>query len=257
MKPTSVINVIAGAVAAAAVAGGLALAYFQPNLVKEPVDTRAEASVQLGKFCSGTFIKDPITSDGEQTTVLTARHCTKGMITPSEGIGQVIKISNESGISQDFKVVLVSEESDLALLQPVIDDWTDARIVTADVVREEIEYKFGTPVSSVGYPGGTGKTFTTGHLGYVEEVPVFGLVSKTKRFQKSTTMSIGGSSGQGLFVYDDGYKLMGVLTGGMGAFVNFYTPMDEVQSFLNTADEVYSVNNANKEVSEAVEDIVE
>lgn len=203
----------------------------------EYVDTKVEASVQLGKFCSGTFIEDPIVSDGIQPTVLTARHCTSGMRTPAAGIGQVITISNESGINQDFEVVLVSEESDVAILQPVDKNWSDERIVTADVVTEEVTYKFGEKVWAVGYPGGTGKTMTDGYLGYLEEVPAFGAVSISKLFQKATVLSIGGSSGQGMYVLEDGdYRLMGVLTGGLGPFASYYTPLGELQEFLLNAE---------------------
>lgn len=75
-------------------------------------------------------------------------------------------------------------------------------------------------------------TIAIGVFGYLFQLPAFSSVSKEYYYQLTTVTVAGGSSGSGLFkLTDNGYELIGVLTGGR-EFISAYTPIDEIRSFL-------------------------
>lgn len=215
-------------------------------LTNEPADKMtlqdaAKASVQIGKYCSGTVIEDPDLSDGEQVTIISAQHCLDG----TQGVGTVLEINipnivgNEYVSDKTVKAIVtsVSDKSDLILIQ-ILDAEEGRNLPKAKVYGGTPQ--FGDEVVALGYPFGGLRTMTTGVLGYVENLMyVFKtscvFPSESCRYQKATPGVAPGSSGGGLFKETDyGYQLIGVLTGGnpRAGFVNYYTPIDEIREFL-------------------------
>lgn len=202
------------------------------------------ATVALKGACSGTFIEDPIKDDGIQPTIISAKHCTRGF--GKNGYGQVFEIQQDAypntagaydfSTSMKFKVVAISSESDLILLQPEGDYIPDNRVTPIKIW--EGTPKFGQTVIGVSYPALTGKLLEDCRLSYVEKEEAFGMVSQSSYFQKTGCDALGGSSGSGLFATNEvtgKYELMGVLTGGMAGIFTWYTPLMEVRKFLDEA----------------------
>lgn len=194
--------------------------------LNKPVDIKKSAStvVQLtedGKgFCSGTLIDDPDLRDGNQKTVLTAKHCVKE-------VGQVIKVPY-LGSYYDFVVKSMSEDSDLAILQ------TDS-MFRAPSAKISTSAHYQEKAWAIGYPLGSSQTISEGFLGAIDTQVGFQDVSRSTAFQRATVMIAPGSSGGGLFQIEDGeYRLMGVATGinMKYFFVTYWTPLEEIQDYL-------------------------
>lgn len=234
------VNTVLAGVAAFGLAS-FGAANLMPEQNVTSMQDMVNSSVQIGKYCSGTVIQDPDLSDGEQVTVISAHHC----LDSDQGVGTILEVNvpnivgNEYVSDKTIKVIVtdVSEKSDLILMQVL--DATEGR----DLPKIDI-YKglpqFGDDVVSVGYPLGGVRTMTTGILGYIESLMyvyktscVF--PSESCRYQKATPGIAPGSSGGGLFKWtDNGYELIGVLTGAdmRVTFADFYTPVDEIREFL-------------------------
>lgn len=241
--------------------GAIGLAFGMSFLIRDAegadfkkMQTQAfEPSVQIGKFCSGTIIysdRDKKTGD-VSTAILSAKHCFKRSY--SSGDRVIVNVANYdetlrkvSETSYLAELEGSSYKSDLSLLT-LLDK--DKIFPTATVAPEgtEKEVKFADEVVSVSFPMGMSKTFTMGHLGYIENLDgVFSDLSDSDQFYRSTPAVDGGSSGSGLFRQNakGDYELIGVLTGSATAndFVNLYTPLDEINEYLKTAKKVYEVN---------------
>jgi len=203
----------------------LGTSIYLNHFKSEPDLKRASSvSVQLTDgtrgFCSGTLIDDPDLSDGNQKTILTAKHCV-------DDVGQVIKVPY-MGSYYDFVVKKISEESDLAILQ------TDS-MFGAPSVKISTEAHFEEKAWAIGYPMGDSKTITEGFLGAIEVQAGFSSVSKSMTFQRATVLIAPGNSGGGLFQIEDGeYRLVGVATGinSKYFFMTYYSPLEEVKEFL-------------------------
>jgi len=215
----------------------------------------------LDGACSGTYIADPITSDGIQPTIISAKHCTKGM--GDLGYGQEFVIRQDA-FSEDgrhdfnegvpYKVVVIDPDADLILLQPVSEDVT---YQTVPVWSGKTE--FGQNVVGVSYPALSGKTLEDCRLSYVEKEDAFNIVSKSSFFQKTSCDAFGGSSGSGLFIFNEEtgeYNLMGVLTGGIGGVMTWYTPLTEIKGFLGRAEELFETQKKENAASLSILDQV-
>lgn len=234
-------NILTSFVISLGIVGAAGIAYNDPfQEAPPPLSEVYQSSVQIGDFCSGTVINDPDMTDGIQTTILTAKHCVNK-------VGDIITITIPDYIQDrvasktdyKFTVVSISSESDLAILQMEVQD--SFKIAPAVIYGGIVE--FGDKVVSVSFPAGTSKTITEGYLGYIENVPPFGDVSKSEDFRRSSTMVTGGSSGGSLYRVVE-YKgrtivaLVGVLTGGMGSakWITYWTPLEEIQSYISSVD---------------------
>jgi S1-C subfamily serine protease len=200
------------------------------------------SSVQIGKYCSGTVIQDPDMSDGEQTTILSAKHC----LEDGQTVGSVIEVNIPRVVGNVYmgdikmKVIVkdVSKKSDLILLQ-AMKQGEGLDLPKVSVYNGLPQY--GQDVWAVGYPAGELRTVTDGLLGLIQKIYYVGTTtcvfdSISCDYQKSTAPIYPGSSGGGLFILsDDGYELIGVLTGMdiRMSFAAFYTPLPEIQEFLN------------------------
>jgi len=204
------------------------------------VDQVRTPSVRLDAFCSGTIIssKRDDKTGKVATYVLTAKHCVKD----SEKDTIPIAKDKYNGLDKAGKTVYdstvfgTSYKSDLAILK-LRDDQTFFDKV-AKVAEKDINLQFGQAVVVEGYPVGMSMTETEGKLGYKEEQPAFSDISQSKIFYRATPDIVGGSSGSGMFTFDNGeYKLIGVVTGGYqhGTFVNYFTPVEEIRDYLATA----------------------
>ena len=204
-----------------------------------PIDTAIASTVQLEDYCSGTIINDPNLSDGEQFTVITAKHC----LAKDQKIGTVLSVNIAEDIDNKFtkmkeiKVIVkdISLVSDLILLQG-FKQGEGLELPKANIYKGDV--KIGDEVLSVSYPFGLSKLITNGYLGYLFTFPAFKDVSKDFLYQLSTTQAAGGSSGSGLFkAGNNEYELIGVLTGGI-AYITAYTPLEEIREFLNSQKKV-------------------
>jgi len=105
----------------AAAFAGVGYGFYINQLVT--IDTAIASTVQLEDYCSGTIINDPNLSDGEQFTVITAKHC----LAKDQKIGTVLSVNVAEDIDNKFtkmkeiKVIVkdISPISDLILLQGV------------------------------------------------------------------------------------------------------------------------------------------
>lgn len=234
---------IFGGVAGLALVGIFgAWTYSIPTSHVTTMQDMVDASVQIGKYCSGTVINDPDLSDGEQMTVITAKHC----LDANQGVGSILEVNvpkivgNEYTGDTTIKVIVkdVSEKSDLIRLEAV-KKGEGLDIPKVDIYKGNP--KFGDDVVAMGYPLGLNKTMTKGVLGYTESLMwVFKTTcvfpSESCLYQKATPGIAPGSSGGGLFEEtDDGYQLVGVLTGAdmRVTFSDFYTPVNEIREFLD------------------------
>lgn len=223
-------------------AGGLFLvAVLATNAKADPlVDQVRTPVVRLDAFCSGTIIssKRDDKTGKVATYVLTAKHCVK------DNEKDTIPIAKDkyNGLDKAGKTIYdatvygTSYKSDLALLK-LRDDQTFFDKV-AKVADKDINLQFGQAVVVDGYPLGLSMTETEGKLGYKEEQPAFSDISQSKMFYRASPDIVGGSSGSGLFTFDNGeYKLIGVVTGGYqrATYINYFTPIDEIRDYLATA----------------------
>jgi len=239
-----------GASVAGGIIGGvLALALGAYAILGPQLDTKFESpmvnsSIQISDFCSGTFIQDPIPYDGLQPTIITAKHCIPTMSPVGEG--KIIPIPFPVYVADrtarvdevDFVVTDVSDDSDLAILQYYGEDGPEILkkhgVMTATVYPGNVT--FGDRVFALAFPYGWSKTVTEGVLGFIEIVEPFKTLSKSGEFRRSTTQTARGSSGGGLFYRtDEGVDyLVGVLTGGAGEFVTYWTPLEELRRYVKT-----------------------
>lgn len=212
------------------------------SFIFSPKDTSFEdainASVQIDKYCSGTVIPDPNLKDGTQFTVLTAKHC----LDKGQTIGSIITVNIPQTLGNDLtgdlsvKTIVydVSEESDVILLQGMSPE-KDPKIKPIEVYGGLPAY--GSSVLSISFPRGLYKVITGGYLGQIVTSHwESGVLSKSGRWQESTTLTEGGSSGSALLVEtDSGYQLVGTLTWGFrgSPLPGFYTPVDEIRAFLD------------------------
>lgn len=199
--------------------------------IKGSPDIKKSAStvVQLTEggrgFCSGTLIDDPDLRDGNQKTVLTAKHCVKE-------VGQVIKIPY-LGSYYDFVVKSMSEDSDLAILQ------TDS-MFGAPSAKISMSAHYREKAWAIGYPLGLSQVISEGYLGAIDVQDGFKDVSKSGAFQRASVLIAPGSSGGALFqLVDNEYQLIGVATGinMKYFFVTYWTPIEEINSFLKEFSE--------------------
>jgi S1-C subfamily serine protease len=136
----------------------------------------------------------------------------------------------------------MSYKSDLALLK--LDD-KETVFVPATVASKDITLEFGQDIWSVSYPLGFSKTLTVGALGYVENIPSLSSLSSSSEYYRSTPDVAPGSSGSALFAKEAGkFVVIGTLTAQFNGFpfVNLYTPIEEIQEYLDTAKRSYEVN---------------
>lgn len=225
----------------AVLALGAVCAFGAASYLNRP-DTSFEdvinASVQIDKYCSGTVIPDPNLKDGNQFTVLTAKHC----LDKDQTIGSIITVNIPQLLGNDLtgdlavKTIVydVSKDSDVILLQGMSPD-KDPQIKPVEIYGGLPAY--GSSVLSISFPRGLYKVITSGYLGQIVTSHWESKeLSESGRWQESTTLTEGGSSGSGLFVEtDSGYQLVGTLTWGFrgSPLPGFYTPVDEVRTFLN------------------------
>lgn len=188
--------------------------------IKKSASTVVQLTEDGKGFCSGTLIDDPDLRDGNQKTILTAKHCVKE-------VGQVIKVPY-LGSYYDFVVKSMSEDSDLAILQ------TDS-MFAAPSAKISTSAHYLEKAWAIGYPLGFSQTISEGFLGAIDTQVGFQDVSRSTAFQRATVMIAPGSSGGGLFQIEDGeYRLMGVATGinMRYFFVTYWTPLEEIQDYL-------------------------
>lgn len=207
--------------------------YQQYNEPQDDMSKIIAATVQIENYCSGTIINDPDLSDGEQFTVITAKHC----LDEGKGIGTILTVNIAEDISNKFTkmrgiktmVTNISEFSDIFTLQ-ALKAGEGLELPKINIYNGTVS--IGDRAVSVSYPHALSKLITDGYLGYLFQLPAFSSVSKEYYYQLTTVTVAGGSSGSGLFkLTDNGYELIGVLTGGR-EFISAYTPIDEIRSFL-------------------------
>lgn len=195
-------------------------------------------SVQLGNYCSGQIIhsKRNEKTGKVSTVVLTAKHCVKD--------GELVSINKAVYNEQNRKIAVKSYlatllgksfKSDLALLK-LRDEETFFDDV-AKVAPAKTPLRFGQDVYVVAYPLGLSMTLTAGKLGYVED-GLFDNLSNSKQFYRATPDVMPGSSGSAMFtLVDNSYQIIGITTGMVGGitFMNFFTPVEEINEYLDTA----------------------
>jgi len=209
--------------------------YQQYNEPQDDMSKIIAATVQIENYCSGTIINDPDLSDGEQFTVITAKHC----LGEGKGVGTILTVNIAEDVANEFVkmkaiktiVTSVSEFSDLVLLQGM-KEGEGLDIPKINIYNGSV--RIGDKAYSVSYPHSFSKLITEGYLGYLLELPPFASVSKEYLYQLTTVNVAKGSSGSGLFkATDTGYEMIGVLTGDF-SFISAYTPVEEVRSFLKS-----------------------
>lgn len=188
--------------------------------IKDPASTVVQLTDGDKGFCSGTLIDDPDLSDGNQKTILTAKHCV-------DEVGQVIKVPYSESY-YDFVVKSISEDSDLAILQAdSMFEAPSAKISTSSYYQER--------AWAIGYPLGLSQTISEGFLGAIDTQEGAKDVSRSTAFQRATVMIAPGSSGGGLFQIEGGeHRLMGIATGTNMKyfFITYWTPLEEIQDYL-------------------------
>lgn len=211
------------------------------NAKADPLVDQVRAPVvRLDAYCSGTIIssKRDDKTGKVATYVLTAKHCVKdddkSMVPIAKDQYDGIK-KNGKSIS-DGDVFGQSYKSDLALVK--LRDEKDLFENVAEVASRDINLQYGQAVIVEGFPLGLGQTETEGKLGYLEQQDAFNDISQSRMFYRATPDTAPGSSGSGMFTFDNGkYKLIGVLTGGYprASYINYYTPVTEINDYLETA----------------------
>lgn len=189
--------------------------------------------------CSATLVDNPFTPE-EDAALLTAKHCLTGMaMIPELAMKDKFKITNEKEPDKVFEasVTAISSVSDLALLK-FDGSAPESRPMTIPFHGEQPQ--FGDRVTSLSYPAMSGKTITECLTSYVEVQEAFKDVSETALFTKADCKLIGGSSGSAIFVKTwRGWKIVGVLTGALSGTATFYTPVNEITSFIQNKDVIH------------------
>lgn len=214
----------------------------QDQMFIPTVQVRVDSNImgQFMGYCSGSVIaSERDQKSGNVTTlVLTAKHCTDATDQRMQIVSYVHDKMNRETKQEVYKAKVCgrSYKSDLALIK--LDDQQTFFDKVATVAAKDSVLSFGDDVDLVGYPAGLGLTWTQGKLGYVEDVKglAFEDVSQSGEFYRATPMMTGGSSGSPMFANLDGkYQVIGVLTGGGLGYLGFYTPVDEIQTYLKDA----------------------
>lgn len=197
-----------------------------------------DATVQIENFCSGTVVEDPDPSDGIQPFVITAKHCVKGHYGIGDGIHVRIPavVQNIEGEYKSYDAIVwnISDESDLTYLKVVDEKFPD---ITPLKIYKGLT-KFGDHVWTIGYPSALTKSMVDGYLGWIKKIPYFNDVSKDGWYQYAPMLVSPGSSGSSLLIEtDDGYEVIGVLTGGLIVvalgYQVFWVPQEEIIEFQN------------------------
>lgn len=222
------------------------------------VDQVFTPSVQLGDFCSGEIVysKRDQESGDVSTVVLTAKHCVlgneKGLVPINKAIYD--NHNRQIGTSTYLSTVLgTSYKSDLALLK--LRDKNTLFTDVAEVAPSDTPLRFGQEVVVVGYPMGRSMTYTEGNLGFVED-GVFPDISQSRQFYRATPDIAPGSSGSSMFTLVDGkYQIIGITTGGarMFSWFNFFTPVEEINDYLETASKSYMTEEDKKAQDNKIE----
>lgn len=201
-------------------------------------DDLSRSSVQVEGYCSGTVIPDPITSDGIQTTVLTAAHCVYDLPLGSE-VAVPVDIYKDNVLVETkkftFKVKDFSKQYDLAILQMEPSEEFDSLTDPAKIGNNP---EFGEDLWAVTYPKDIGQLVSYGIAGHIEEL--LGVNWMTQPILNQATLPIlPGSSGGSVYKYSfgNGYTLAGVVTGqyGMSDFV-LVIPVERVWEYLGGLD---------------------
>jgi hypothetical protein len=231
-------NKILAYLGTAAAIGMVALFTLSAPSKSTTLEDALHASVQLENYCSGTVIADPDLSDGEQFTVISAKHC----LDAEQGIGTVLTINIPVILGNEYtkdqtpvKMIVkdVSKESDLILLQGMKPS-DNPHLPQIGIYGGTPT--IGTPTYAFGYPRAESLTVTYGLLGYIISMGEMPELSKSGLWQKSGTAVQGGSSGGSLMIQtDDGFQLIGTLTWGYrgdeGA--SYWTPISEIREFID------------------------
>ena len=203
-----------------------------------------DASIQLGDFCSATVIDDPDLSDGEQATILTAKHCVK-----DKALGALFDVTTKKYdhgytiLEQTFKFGLMSmsKDADLAILQTYS---TEFWIKPIQVSAYDLD--IGDIVYAIGYPLGLQQTITQGFAGPIMKVPDIDTTSG--EFRRSTAIITNGNSGGGVFREENGtWRLVGVVSiglgkPGVGTFMTGLVPWKEIDAYLKSLEGVLSTD---------------
>lgn len=188
--------------------------------------------VSNGVVCSATAIKVPPPAENANT-FLTAKHC----INPENPVGKLIEETvtenTESTKVYDYKVVLISKNSDLAGIVVEDPSLKPQKAVIADT-QKAME---GDEVFSVGYPLGGSRTVTTGLLGQKERsVQPMG---DLKLMQRASTQIDKGMSGGPLYQKTEkGYEIIGVAStkSGANSFMNSFVTLTDIKNFIEKGE---------------------
>lgn len=202
------------------------------DLGSSPRQDMIDASVQIGNYCSGTVIEDPNPKDGEQVTIITAKHCVKAI-----GEKVIINVNFADPLSTEpirtvkpfvFRVVDMGGEGiDLALLQMTdlnqVKDW---KVKPASIAHRPV-YE-GEKVTVIGYPRGLYRVITEGFASLPFDIGYdFGVV------QVMGVLISPGNSGGGVFNEEN--ELVGVTTLAYGRSFDYLsgaTLYSEIKTFL-------------------------
>lgn len=195
--------------------------------------------------CSGVYIDDPVTSDGIQTTILTAKHCIRGL-SPGQkvyaAIDEYVLGRDLNPETKPFDVLTVSKNSDLAILQTK----TWVRNGPVSVLADHVDV--GGRVYAVGYPLNVGLMVTEGNVWNLELVPrEVAPVPPTdsNEFRLASIMVSPGNSGGPLYTLNAGrYEIVGVASmivgNPAGSHIAFYTDLEDIREFLGRVKKKFS-----------------
>ena len=223
---------LAGAVALASIPSA-----FAGSLTATSARELSSPVVQLNGNCSGPVIKsdiDPKTFE-TQTLILTAKHCVKGVEQRTQMIAVPVYANNRivSEYIYRGKVKAMSIKYDLALIE-LVD--TTVLLPAAKLAPADAKPFEGEDVWTVGYPAGLTRTITTGTFGGRQDMN-YPNQSVDLEYFRATPTIFGGNSGGTLshVAPDGGFEVIGITSAGLTAanFVNFYVPIDQIQTFLN------------------------
>ncbi len=196
--------------------------------------TAAAVQIYSGKgVCSGTYIDDPILSDGVQTTILTAKHCIESELIFA-AVDDYVLGRDLDPETKPFHVQSVSKDSDLALLQS--NDWV--RTGPTALIYDGV-VSTGTPAYAVGYPLGVGLMVSEGTFWNLIIIPVGALSGpdQNNEFRLVNAMVSPGNSGGGVYVLTSrGYELAGsataIIGNPAGSHISLWTDVSEIKSYL-------------------------
>lgn len=196
--------------------------------------------------CTGWYIDDPVTSDGVQTTIMTAKHCTRGM-GPD---GFVWARMDDYVLGRDlnaeikpFNIFAVSKDSDLMLLQSK--DWE--RDGTVLKLADSVD--IGGRVYAVGYPLGTTLMVSEGSIWNLELIPRGPNLpiadTDSNEFRAVSVMVSPGNSGGPLLnaqneVVGNASLIIGTQT---GSHISFYTDLEDIRAFLKRVKEKFDAGS--------------